>query len=666
MSGRLERSVASVFAAVLVGILAVAHPAPAAAATETVERVTLGSGTTVTLAGRGFGHGRGMSQWGARAAAAQGVGYQRILDTYYPGTTSVTQSSGTISVLISGDTDNDLRVVAVPGMRASDAVTKGTPLSFAGTTPQQWRVLRDASGFSLFGLVDGTWRRWSQGASPGFLELSAPSGFLRLVRPDGTQTDYRGTVRAVPEDAAPRLRTVNVVALEDYLKSVVPAESPSSWPADALRAQAVAARTYASYDRAHTTGSWQTCDTTQCQVYPGHKSFSASGVETRFHETVSTDAAVAATAGQVRHYAGSPAFTQFGSSNGGRSAAGSFPYLPERADPWDAPGNPVHAWNVVLRPSDLSSRYPAIGTPRTVDVVSRTGNGEWGGRVVRVVITGSAGTVTVSGSQFRSAFGLRSDWWKITGTSRLDSDSTSDGRVDVVGQALDGRLVAYLGDGDGRFTGSRQLGRGWQSMTLAVRANDLDRDGNDDVLAVDGQGVLWRYPTTAAGTIGAPVRAGSGWQGIRMLVAPGDVGRDGTPDLLAIDRQGTMWLYPGLGDGRFADRRPVGPGWASMTTVRGGGDWDGDGWSDLLAVDSAGRLWLYRGNGGGGFVPRQIGKGWGTMRLLTPVNDFGRDGVPDLLAADATGALHLYPWTGSGFAAPRTVGSGWGVIARTL
>lgn len=659
---------ASVLGAVLVGTLVLTQPGAAVAetGTETVERVTLGARTTVTVAGRGFGHGRGMSQWGARAAAAQGIGYQRILDAYYPGTTSVTQNSGTISVLISGDTDDDLRVLAVPGMRASDAVSKNTPVSFGGTTPRQWRVVREGAGFSLLGLVDGTWRRWSQGASPGYLELSAPSGFVRLVRPDGTQTDYRGTLRAVPEGGAPRLRTVNVVALEDYLKSVVPAESPSSWPADALRAQAVAARTYASYDRAHRTGSWQTCDTTQCQVYPGHKSFNTSGVETRFHETVATDAAVAATSGQVRHYSGSPAFTQFGSSNGGWSAAGSVPYLQARPDPWDAAGNPVHAWSVALRSSDIASRYPAVGTPRTVDVVSRTGNGEWGGRVVRVEITGSAGSVTVTGAQFRSAFGLRSDWWKLTGTSRLDSDSTADGRVDVLGQTGDGRLVAYLGDGEGRFTGSRQLGQGWQSMVLAVRGNDLDRDGNDDVLAVDGGGLLWRYPTTSAGTIGARVQVGSGWQTMRTIIAPGDVGRDGTPDLLAVDRQGSMWLYPGAGDGRFGDRRLVGSGWGSMTTVRGAGDWDGDGWSDLLAVDTAGRLWLYRGDGNGGFTSRQIGQGWGGMRLLTPVNDFGRDGVPDLLAADASGALVLYPWTGSRFMAPRTVGSGWGSVSRTL
>ncbi|MGN6238467.1 MAG: SpoIID/LytB domain-containing protein [Cellulosimicrobium cellulans] len=664
--GARKRMTASLLTAVLVGTSFVTQSVAAHADTLTQERVVLGTGTTVTVAGRGFGHGRGMSQWGARAAAAQGVGYQQILDAYYPGTTRVTQASSTISVLISGDTDNDVRILAVPGMTASDAASTGTPISFGGATPQQWRIVRGPGGFVLHGLVGGSWRQWSQGASPGFLSIAAPSGFIRLIRPDGTQTDYRGTVRAVPSGTSPGQQTVNVVGLEDYLRSVVPAESPSSWPADALRAQAVAARTYASYDRAHRSGSWQTCDTTACQVYPGHKSFTSAGVETRHHEAASTDAAVAATSGQVRHYGGSLAFTQFGSSNGGWSAAGSFPYLPSRPDPWDAQGNPVHAWSVSLRASDVGARYPQIGSPRSIDVTSRTGDGEWGGRVVRVVVTGSAGSVALTGAQFRSAFGLRSDWWKLTGTSRLDSDSTNDGRVDVLGQWADGRLTAYLGDGDGRFVGSRPAGHDWQTMRLAVRANDLDRDGRDDVLAVDSAGRLWRYPTMASGTLGTRVQAGRGWGAMRFLVAPGDVGRDGSADLLAVDTSGRLWLYPGLGNGTLGDAVLVGSGWNAMTWVGGGGDWNGDGWSDLLAVDTGGRLLLYRGDGAGGFTPVQIGSGWRGMRLLTLVNDFGRDGVPDLLAADSSGRYWLYPWTGSRFAGRVQVGTGWGGIVRTL
>ncbi|WP_171905269.1 SpoIID/LytB domain-containing protein [Cellulosimicrobium cellulans] len=667
MFARVARGGAAASVAALVLGSSLLSTAPAAdAATTTQERVVLDPGSTVTVAGRGYGHGRGMSQWGARAAAAQGVGYQRILDAYYPGTVSVTQPASTISVLISGDTDDDVRILAVPGMTASDAVSTGTPISFGGTTPQQWRIVREPAGFILYGLVGGTWQRWSQGASPGYLSISAPSNFIRLIQPNGSQTDYRGTVRAVPEGSSPNLRTVNVVGLEDYLRSVVPAESPSSWPADALRAQAVAARTYASYDRAHRTGAWQTCDTTQCQVYAGHKSFNSAGVETRHHEAASTDAAVAATAGQVRHYGGALAFTQFGSSNGGWSAAGSFPYLAARPDPWDSQGNPVHAWSTKLRTDDIRARYPAIGTPRSIDVTSRTGDGEFGGRVVRVVLTGSAGTVSLSGSQFRTAFGLRSDWWKITGTSRLDSDSTNDGRVDVLGQTADGRLTAYVGDGEGRFVGSRPAGHGWQSMRLVVRANDLDGDGRDDVLAADGNGVLWRYPTAADGTLGQRVNAGSGWNAMRLLIAPGDLGRDGSADILAVDHDGLLWLYPGLGDGTFAGRHLVGSGWQTMTWAGGGGDWDGDGWADFLAVDGSGRLFLYRSDRVGSFFAVQVGSGWRSMRLLTTVSDFGRDGIPDLLAADSAGRYHLYPWTGTRFAAPVQVGHGWSVMARAF
>lgn len=646
------------------GHLAAAGSASSAPSTE---RVVLSPGATVTIAGRGYGHGRGMSQYGARAAAASGVGYQSILDFYYPGTTRVTQSDQPIKVLISADTDNETRVLAVPGMTASDSVNSDVPIGLAGRAVTQWRIIRGADGFFLEGLADGAWHRWSQGASPGFLSLSAPSGFIRLVLPQGNQKDYRGTVRAVPDGSAPRLRTVNVLGMEQYLRAVVPAESPAGWPADALRAQAVAARTYASYERRQSGNkAWQTCDTTQCQVYSGFKSFDSSGRLTATHEAGTTDAAVRATANQVRHYGGAPAFTQFGSSNGGWTAPGGQPYLVARADAWDGVGNPVHAWSVRVTSAQLRTAFPTIGVPRTIDVTSRSGPGEWGGRVTQVVISGSGGTTTLTGATFRAALGLRSDWWKPTGSTRLDPDLTADGRPDIIAQSSDGSLRAYEGNGSGGFDTMRTIGVGWGALRLAVRANDLTSDGNPDVLGVDQAGTLWLYPADGRGGFGARSAVGPGWASIRRIVAPGDIDGDGRSDLLAVDASGVMWSYSGNGGGGFGERRRVGPGWTSMTQVLGGGDWDGDGHSDLLAVDKGGNLLLYRGNGAGGFSPRQVGNGWSGMRLVAALGDWDGDRRPDLVAADTAGALYLYPWTGSSFSQRKVIGNGWGSITRLL
>jgi len=641
-------------------------PVAASVAVTTSERVVLPSSGSVTIAGRGFGHGRGLSQWGARAAAAQGVGYSGILDFYYPGTVAVTQPNQPIRVLISADTDNEVRVVAEPGMTASDRVNTARPVGFAGQQVSQWRIIRQAPGLYLEGLVDGSWRRWSQGASATFLDLASPDGTLRLILPDGRQKEYRGSLRAVSDGASPRLRTVNAVPLESYLRSVVPAESPSSWPADALRAQAVAARTYASHQRASAgNAGWQTCDTTQCQVYSGIRTLSSAGTVTAVHEAASTDAAISATANQVRHYGGALAFTQFSASNGGWTAAGNLPYQIARRDPWDPVGNPSYSWSVKVSVAALRSAFPQVGTPRSVEVRQRTGSGEWGGRVVEVVVTGSSGSTTTSGSGFRTALGLRSDWWKITGSTALDSDTTTDGRTDLTAVMSDGTLRAYEGTGTGQFAGYRQIGNGWSTMRIVVRANDLTGDGRTDLLAVDTAGVMWRYATAGEGTFAPRVRVGSGWGGMRAVVAPGDLDGDGNADLLAVDATGVLWRYRGQGDGGFGARERIGSGWQSMSLVVGGGDWSADGRADLLARDGAGRLYLYR-SAGNGFERVQIGTGWDEMRLMSVVRDWDGDGLPDLVAAGSDGRLHLYRWTGSGFATRTTIGNGWGAVARLL
>jgi SpoIID/LytB domain protein len=165
-----------------------------------------------------------------------------------------------------------------------------------------------------------------------------------------------------------------------------------------VRAQAVAARTYAAYERRHRSGP--ICDTWSCQVYGGHSA-----------EHPAADAAVEATRRLVLEHDGGPAFTQFGSSSGGWTSAGSMPYLPAQADPYDDwAGNPNHAWSVAVTDARFEDAWPAVGNLRRLVVTERDGNGEWGGRVRSLRVVGAKGAVTVSGDTLRSVLGLRSPW----------------------------------------------------------------------------------------------------------------------------------------------------------------------------------------------------------------------------------------------------------------
>ena len=379
--------------ALLVTLLVLA--APTHASRTVSESYTVPANGTLRLTGHGYGHGHGMSQYGAQGAALQGLTYQQIVAFYYPGTTLAT-TSGSMQVLITADTDNDVRVVPAVGLQVRE-VSSGASYALprtAGITT--WRLRTTVSGATALDYYDGTWHVHQPGGKP----LAGVAEFLRAgnvtLRIGGGVRVYRGALRLTNTD------TVNVVRMDDYVKGVVPREMPASWQAQAVRAQAVAARTYAAFDRAaHQARYYDTCDTTSCQVYGG-----------RSDEDARSNAAVDATALRVLNYLGAPAFTQFSSSSGGWLSAGSRPYLVAKADPYDDhAGNPMHTWNTTMSRASIQRAYPSLGTLRRVLVTQRDGNGHWFGRVERMRLDGSRNDVTLTGDAFRSKFGLRSSWF---------------------------------------------------------------------------------------------------------------------------------------------------------------------------------------------------------------------------------------------------------------
>ncbi|WP_426247156.1 SpoIID/LytB domain-containing protein [Nocardioides sp. LHG3406-4] len=358
---------------------------------------------SITIAGRGYGHGHGMSQYGAEGAARAGLGYRDIIGFYYAGTEWGT-ATGPIKVLVSADTSDDLVVAARSDLSVRNTVTRQKWLLPAnGAT--QWRLVANKRSKTVVSYRAGTsgWRRLMAFAGDG--EFAARGAPIALVTPSGT-VSYRGRLRAAsPTPGGVARDTVNIVNIERYLRGVVPLEIPATWSPEAVRAQAVAARSYASYERAHPrAGHYQVCDTTFCQVYGGQSA-----------EHPSSDAAIAATAGQALTVGGQPAFTQFASSSGGWTAAGSVPYLAAREDPYDGwAGNPVHTWTRKITDAAIEAKWPKVGNLTQLVVDTRDGNGEWGGRVDELTIVGDQGTVTVSGDTVRSALGLRSTWFTFT------------------------------------------------------------------------------------------------------------------------------------------------------------------------------------------------------------------------------------------------------------
>lgn len=360
---------------------------------------------SLTVRGSGWGHGWGMSQYGADGAARQGLDWKQILAFYYRGTArSNLPPRSMIKVWVTSDTDGSLRVLPSAGLNVRDGVG-GRFTVPTGSKYRSWRIKREGAGYRLtYRTADGRNVTQRTGLSRGTWSFYSPSRSVRVMLPSGSVRTYRGSMALIRWGSAGR--TINRVLVEDYVRGVVPAEMPTSWPADAVRAQAVAARSYAVRLRTNRRyPSYDLCDTTACQVYRG------SSVE-----TARGDAAVRATKGTIVTYRGAVALTQFASSNGGHSAQGDYPYLRPRRDPYDGAVR-SQAWTRTIRASDIERRWPSVGTLRGLRVTSRDGAGAWGGRVRSIAIVGRRATVTVSGSTFQSRFGLRSRLFTITGAS---------------------------------------------------------------------------------------------------------------------------------------------------------------------------------------------------------------------------------------------------------
>ncbi|WP_235681302.1 SpoIID/LytB domain-containing protein [Tomitella gaofuii] len=343
--------------------------------------------TVFTLRGHGHGHGRGMGQWGAYGYAKDhGWSAEQIIDHYYGGTELQRIDTGGISV----------RLMGLDGEEPS--VTSDGPMTVDGhEVPAGGAVtLRPTPGGADVTVTQGCGGAPTDTFAVGNPRVSPVGGGMLTVCGGNT---YRGDVGVALDGGAPR--TVNYVGMEDYLRGVLPEEISAGWAdegaGEALRAQAIAARSYAAAEDRY--GYAETCDTQACQVYSGTA-----------EEDPRTDAAVADTAGMVVTRGGQPVATEFSASTGGWTAGGDFPAVEDAGDA----ASPVHDWTQTVTAQQVSDAF-GVGPLKEMTVTARNGLGADGGRVVTMRVVGEDKTVEVSGPEVRTGLGLKSDWFTIDG-----------------------------------------------------------------------------------------------------------------------------------------------------------------------------------------------------------------------------------------------------------
>lgn len=401
----------------IAAVAAVASVSLAAPPANAVDSLPVPADGVFDINGSGWGHGRGMSQWGAHEAAFQGRTYKEILSFYYPGTKLSTVSTGKVRVLLAGDTGRNLVVRAVPGLRvtyekpAKQTITLSTKPTVCDRPATRWRARAVSSGMRLDAKCMGTWHRVETGLGAK-VTFKVPGGMVSTAT-KYAKRGYRGRVSARRLSSS-SVQVVNTLQMENYLRPVVGAEVSSSWPRAALRAQAIAARSYAATEISGKRSNYfDVYDSVQSQVYPGALEYGSRWVVTRVREYASTDAAVAHTAGRHVTIGGVPVLTQFSSSNGGATAASPLSHMAVAEDPWDAASdaNPRLSWKDSVSASTLRARCPSAGKITKLRVLSREGAGKWGGRVSSLRVVGKDGKCTYTSDwAIRSALGTYSSF----------------------------------------------------------------------------------------------------------------------------------------------------------------------------------------------------------------------------------------------------------------
>ncbi len=426
----------------------------------------------VVVRGHGHGHGRGMSQYGALGwATTYAKTWQEILAFYYGADASIVSALTPADAALSPAGAMTVRLQTLDGIQTAVISDNATAMWSGATTTSAALLARqvgkniydiysssastcpattgEPTGFTLIG--DNIAGPITFTSTNGSLSTAvSPTDLLGVCEPPtkkyakGRVRYYRGSIQAI-SDTKNNQRTVNVVDTESYVRGVVPRESSAGWGdlaagagMNALRAQAVAARSYAVSENRYTTvGSYaKTCDTTDCQVYGGSALRDIGGT-TLVIEDARTDQAVLDTANIiVRSATGAVVRTEYTSTNGGRTISSGI------TDDGDIAANAALLnWSVTLSATDIQKKYPTIGIFTSITTAHDGLGGDFGGYATSVTITGTAAAITRVPGQFRSDFGLNSSWYDTIAQFGADSLAAPVGSMLVIGDSVTQSVV---------------------------------------------------------------------------------------------------------------------------------------------------------------------------------------------------------------------------------
>ena len=352
-----------------------------AAATAGSARAT----TTLIVTGHGWGHGVGMSQWGAFGYALHGWRYERILAHYYPGTKLAHEGEPRVRVLL----EQGASVVTV-GCATQLTVTDGR--RFVGHLPAK------TYGVSAALAIPVRHRAGTRPFNRGVALFSCARGLLSL---DGRP--YQGTLCLRRNGKT--LTVINGLKLDQYVRGVVPSESPARWPLAELEAQAVAARSYA-VAKLNPSATYDLVSDTRDQVYGGIAA-----------EHPRSNLAVQKTKGEILTYDGEVARTFYSSSSGGRTeavqdawpGAAPVPYLRSVPDPYDT-YSPHHDWGPFVYSASRLGALLGLSGPIEWAQIMRNSSERVSSTRLRLV---SGKVESLSGEDVVHALGLRSTWFSI-------------------------------------------------------------------------------------------------------------------------------------------------------------------------------------------------------------------------------------------------------------
>ncbi|MDI3529763.1 MAG: hypothetical protein PWQ23_1582 [Thermoanaerobacter sp.] len=351
----------------------------------------------------GYGHGVGMTQFGAKGMAEQEYKYDEIIKYYYTGVNIEKRNTDNVNIKVKISLDLGSPDINITSDQPYSVVYKTKDNDTEQIVENQ--IACPAQSTTSFKYMDGNIVITNDKVIDDSTQLPqtivsidavrvipSDTGVLSYIN-KGNPLPYAGEFKIYPNNSSKNLDLINILPLEEYLRGVVPAEMPSSWHEEALKAQTLAARTYA-LRRISDKKIFDVYDSTLSQAYKG-----LSVVNDK------VDNLIKATKGEVVTYNGGLADTVYSASAGGYTVDSTFawggsdvPYLKGKPDPYDNSEYATYWWNVNITRDQISSAYPQVGVVLNVEITNKMFD-----RPVELKITGTKGTIVVKNKDFRDA-----------------------------------------------------------------------------------------------------------------------------------------------------------------------------------------------------------------------------------------------------------------------